>query len=448
MPLEVESPEVKPLPDALVEEPARTYQCPGEAYTIDRPVHLFRLAHCYPACQACPHRHDSAPLPQRLIRRQAETQRRAAAEPLFTAEAAAGVALNQLSAQVAYRLGQSLGVNAHRRAQAESLPEIVIASDGRPAAAEVLAAAAEGLRWSGCQLIDIGTATAAGLAWAIEQTQSAGGLLVANPLNGPHTVGIRFWLPGPHPCSSPGELDAIAQLWRDGCTRPTRHCGQVRRADFEASYLERLRPYFHAMRPLRMVLSTDGHALLRGLDQLRRTVRASVIGLPGPSRAAQDSASATPLEVATQTVRQEVLARDAHFGMFVDSDGELCRVIDERGQIVSPARLLSLLARQIAGGMPDPAGKPATLVIGPGFSKAELAPIAQLGCQAITAAAGRDQMSAAIRRTRAALGVESSGRYWFPDNPGAADALQLLALLMTSLSQSDRPLSEVSANAY
>jgi phosphomannomutase len=51
-------------------------------------------------------------------------------------------------------------------------------------------------------------------------------------------------------------------------------------------------------------------------------------------------------------------------------------------------------------------------------------------------------MHAAMSARDAALGGGPSGRYWYGARPPLADGLRTLSLLLTILSQSDRPLSE------
>ena len=84
---------------------------------------------------------------------------------------------------------------------------ILLAGDARPLTAELVAAAAEGLRSTGCNVVDIGPSTAPCLAFAVHHLQAAGGVLVGNPGEDSHTAGLKFWAAGPRPLSAGGSRD-------------------------------------------------------------------------------------------------------------------------------------------------------------------------------------------------------------------------------------------------
>jgi phosphomannomutase len=69
--------------------------------------------------------------------------------------------------------------------------------------------------------------------------------------------------------------------------------------------------------------------------------------------------------------------------------------------------------------------------------------LAQLGATALTSGTTREETYLAMLEHQALLGGGASGRYWFLADWPVADALLTLSLLLTILSQSDRPLSMV-----
>ena len=121
------------------------YVCPGEKSPISRAVHLGRLAGFYPACRRCSHRDDTGTLSARRVKQLVDTRRRGQRPPLFFEEGAAGVLGSDLDATVARRLGAALGIYLRHQPSGAEPPMAVIAGDGRPSAAELLAAAGEGL---------------------------------------------------------------------------------------------------------------------------------------------------------------------------------------------------------------------------------------------------------------------------------------------------------------
>ena len=142
------------------------FRCPGVSYSISRAVHLSRLADYYPACRECPRRTDvarpfhaaSAPARRGLF----ATARAAGSK----AEGCGGVAINDIKGPSSRRGGRSGAASSRaevRRLSCQktaSQPIVVFASDGRLATAMIVAAIVEGIRWTGCETIDLGPASA------------------------------------------------------------------------------------------------------------------------------------------------------------------------------------------------------------------------------------------------------------------------------------------------
>ena len=225
------------------------YRCPDATYSIPRAVHLGRLASFYPACRDCPRRDDTAGLSARQVRQLADVASRGCRPPLFYAEGVGNVAINDLSPDMARRIA----VEFARRVRSA-----VVAGDGRLATAAIVAAIVEGLRWTGCETVDIGPASAPCMARAIEHLAADGGIFVGNADGGPHTVGLKFWAQG-EPLSRGGLLDDVAASLtttsgESMIDRPVRKFGSLRRFAAAEVYLSDLRPAYHALRPLRFVL--------------------------------------------------------------------------------------------------------------------------------------------------------------------------------------------------
>ena len=352
------------------------------------------------ACHHCPRRDDTAGLSARQIKQLAEAVSWTA-PPLFQAEGVGAVAINDLSPAVAYRIAREFAgrINRPTASPGDRQATIVVGNDGRLATAAILAAIVEGVRWSGCEAIDIGPASVPCAAMTIGRLAAAGGAYVGNAQGAPHTVALKFWAEG-EPLSQGGALDEIAASLRAApeatIDRPARRCGALRRFNAADIYLGDLRPAYHAMRPLVFILDCKVEPVVAYVKELIRSVACRIT--------AAESA---------QRLGPQVTGVKAHFGVRIDDDGENCRVVDECGQAVEPERLAAL----IAGG---PAGSVAR--------GKEL----------------RQQTFRDLQTSRAALAVDASGRLWYAgSHPPFADALQTLTRLLALLSRDDRPLSAV-----
>ena len=212
--------------------------------------------------------------------------------------------------------------------------------------------------------------------------------------------------------------------------RPVRRCGSLGRAAAEAPYLASLSPYYHALRPLRLVLDAGCPPLLRYLQQLVKLVACRVI----PAEAGPSSDPASP-----DRLGQQVRAKGAHLGLAIADDGETCRLYDEQGRAATAESLLLLLARHLLARQPQ-----GVVVLEEGASPAlakEIELLAGRPVRSSPARAGDGRGHAPARRDRRRRAerplLAPVGDLALPD------ALRTLTLLLVLLSRDDRPLSEV-----
>lgn len=439
-------------------EPA-SYRCPGERYEISRSVHLGRLASFYPACRTCPHRDETGTLSAKRTKQIIAARGRGSSTDLFYQEGIAGVELNEIEPSMAHRAAVALAdyLRAEDSAPANSEPPpcpaasagctIVIAYDGRPVTAELVAAAADGLRYGGCHVVDIGPQSAPCLARSIDALGAAGGFYLGNGPSLRHTVGLKFWSAGGRPLSAGAGLESVAKRMRDGVPRPTRRFGTLARFQPEDAYRSRLQSYFHGLRPLRIALDCRCQPMRRDLDQLAADVACQFL----PPAAAREAPGGKTSVI--------------HFHFWIDGDGEGCRVQDEQGQTIDGHRLLSMLAKHgldqecdaiVIESRADAPQPRVSRKASPNLFQRERNSVEEVTFRppltASSAAAveaidsSRAAMDRAMRESCATIGGGNSGRIWFGHDPPLPDALETLARLLVILSKSDRPLSEVAAS--
>lgn len=452
--------------------PPIEYRCPGEKSPISRAVHLGRLAAFYPVCRECPHREETGSLSPRQVEQLSETAEQRRPRPLFNDEGAGGVYLDDFAPADARRIAAAFG--AAVRSDVEGLKSekgkekseegeersewgsdgersetaftdpsslssppssllsdhprsILLAGDGRPISAELVASAADGLRWSGCDVIDIGPATAPCLAFAIHHLKAAGGVMVGNPGMASHEVGLQFWTADPRPLSAGAGLERIKRLAETELTRPTRRSGAMSRFQADEPYLAALSEHYHALRPLRVAVHSVSKPTLDYLQRLCANVACRIMPMESPP-AANPSPSA------------------AHFAVQIDGDGETCLVFDEQAREVPPDRLLKLLARYIN----DEAEL--DILIKSRVGQAQRGPTkdrsddggAALRLSHPTNYPRRADVSAAMRANGATLGFGPGARYWHATGGvPLPDALMTVTWLLKILSRGDEPLSGV-----
>jgi phosphomannomutase len=413
------------------------YRCPGHDDEIDRSTHLARLADFYPPCRGCPHRREVALLSAARRRDWAEIERRPHAAPTFTQEALEAASANELTPLLAGRLAMSLGVALNGDvAPIGKAPSVVVGADGHWHTAELVAAACHAIQRAGCDAIETGTVTSASLALAARRAGAAAALWIGNIRGLPHTIGVKFWGPHGQPWSSPGGLDPIRERFEAGVDRPTRRGGNLARLPADDAYLEPLRPLFHALRPLRLALETTCEPLVAYLEALTVDAACQIARMPRAAQAiSRDRARAA--DDPTAALGRQVVAAGAHGGLWTSGDGECLQVLDELGAKVSDDAVWLAMARYVCHERPD-----ATLVVDE-TSHERLRPwLAGSGARIATSAPTREALHRVMEAERAILGHGPGGQYWFAGEAPSPDALLAINLLLTILSQTDRPISE------
>jgi phosphomannomutase len=193
-------------------------------------------------------------------------------------------------------------------------PAVVLASDGEPRTAELIAAADEGLRLAGCNVVDVGSASVAAMRFAIDHLGADGGVLVAAQRSRQLPTSVRYWAPGSTPLDESGNR-RVAEQAHAGVDRPQRRNGQSRRFDATTPYLATWRDSYHGLRPLRIALDSASLPVRRYIDALLTHSACRVI---------DGTLNERPAE--------RITAADAHVGLRIDRFGEVLAVFDERGR--------------------------------------------------------------------------------------------------------------------
>ena len=413
------------------------YQCPGESYTISRAIHLARLADSFPACADCPHRTDTGTLSKVRVKRLNTAWRHRGEREFVCSEAIAGRYGEELDAKSAWSWGAAFGVRLAQELPGTAI-RVAVGSDGRGLSAELVQAVAEGVRWTGAACVDCGETTAPGIAWMQRALETEGALLIGNPLGLAQSAGIRFWGPVARPWSSPGELDTLLELTSSGIDRPGRTSGLSSRQPMHALYLDTFREAYHALRPVKLVLDTACRRLTLDLNQLLENVACRMLPL---RRVGEIGKRPTAPLTGEHAIARQVRGEAADFGIWIDGDGEACRVWDELGEPVSGEVLLFVLLQAVDDNAPR------NIVLESDSFPAIAKTIKSRGFIVKAGDTTRQSMHDQIAKFTPAWGGGPSGRLWLASHSPAPDSLLTLTRLLQLLSRSDRPLSQVVAES-
>lgn len=274
--------------------------------------------------------------------------RRTVPRSFWTTEGLVGVCQNELTPLIVRRVAAAFAACLFER-YGPSRPTVVVAGDGRPVASELFAAAAESVRWCGCDLVELGDATASEACRAVRDDGVAGGLLVGNAASEPRSASISFFGAGGAPWSLGGSLDAVQRLYEREVTRPMRSAGASCRPVISEDREVAILAPANLERPLRIVFDT---ACARLESQLRKQlpascqlIRSQTLPLPASPTGKSAPARLTLRQRREKMIARQIVADSADLGIWIDGIGEACTVFDDRGLALPVRKLLELLAR-------------------------------------------------------------------------------------------------------
>ncbi|HZP68050.1 MAG TPA: phosphomannomutase/phosphoglucomutase [Rudaea sp.] len=367
-----------------------------------------------PAAPAAPPKPKAVPKPQEA---DVPVER-----SIFRAYDIRGVLGKTLTAGVARQIGRAIGSEAIDR----GLKEIAVGRDGRLSGPELAAALIEGLRASGCDVIDIGAAPTPVLYFATYHLNIGSGVMVTGSHNPPDYNGFKIVLGGE--TLSEG---AIQELYaRISENRFTSGSGGLQTMDVTKDYVERITGDVMIEHKLKIVVDCGNGipgavapAVLEGIGCEVLPLYCDVDGnFPNHHPDPSDTHNLQDLVV---TVKQ----MHADLGLAFDGDGDRLGVVTSSGEVIFPDRLLMLFARDVL------TRNPGATIIYDVKCTGKLQPlILQAGGSPIMWKTGHSLIKSKMRETDAELAGEMSGHFFFRERwYGFDDGIYAAARLMEIL---------------
>ncbi len=307
---------------------------------------------------------------------------------------------------------------------------IVVGRDMRPSGPELVAAFADGATSQGADVILIGLASTDGLYFASGHRNLPGAMFTASH-NPAQYNGIKLCRPGAAPVGQETGLREIKAMIREGVPAYDGPRGSVREESMTAAYAAFLRSLvdLDAMRPLKVVVDAGngmgGYTVPVVLGDLPLEIVPLYFELDGTF----PNHEANPIDPENlRDLQAAVLAHGADLGLAFDGDADRCFVVDERGAIVNPSTLTSLIAVRELAKHPG-----ATVIHNLITSAAVPAIVREHGGTPVRTRVGHSFIKQTMAETGAVFGGEHSGHFYFRDfwraDSGMLAALHTLSAL-------------------
>jgi phosphomannomutase/phosphoglucomutase len=343
---------------------------------------------------------------------------------IFRACDVRGIVGNTLTQDIAYLLGLSFGTQALRLQQTR----VIVARDGRHSGAMLSKGLSDGLRDSGCDVIDIGQVPTPVLYFATHALNTGTGIMITGSHNPPDYNGFKMMLAGDTLAE-----EQIQALFTCIQNRSFSHGqGSLQNIDLIDDYIARIQQDIKLQQPLKIVVDCGNGVVGVLAEKLFRALGCEVIPLycevdgdfphhhpdPGQPENLQDL---------IQAVKKE----KAHLGFGFDGDGDRLGVVTNEGEIIWPDRVMMLFAEDLLKREPG-----AKIIYDVKCSQHLRERIEQFGGIAIMYKTGHALIKRKMREENALLSGEMSGHFFFKERwYGFDDATYAGARLLEILSQ-------------
>ncbi|GEM19993.1 phosphomannomutase/phosphoglucomutase [Nitrosococcus oceani] len=368
------------------------------------------------------------------VKEQSLNQSGRIAASIFKAYDIRGVVGETLTPETVYEIGRAIGSEAH----AQNQQNIIVGRDGRLSGPELAHNLIEGIRATGCDVVDIAVVPTPLLYFAAQYLSTGSGVMLTGSHNPPDYNGMKIMLRG-----ETLALEAIQALRRRiEAEDYARGAGNLQTVDVVPDYIERVTSDVKLTRPLKIVVDCGNGAAGEVAPRLFRALGGEVSELyceidgqfpnhhPDPSQAEN-----------LEDLIAKVKAKGADLGLAFDGDGDRLGVIDSEGRIIWPDRQLMLYAMDVLSRHPG-----ATILYDIKCSRHLDQVITEYGGSPLMWKTGHSLIKAKMRETGALLAGEMSGHIFFKDRWfGFDDALYTGARLLEILAADTRTLGEIFA---
>lgn len=355
---------------------------------------------------------------------------------IFKAYDVRGIVDRTLTGAAARAIGAALGSEACTL----GVREIAVGRDGRLSGPALRDALIDGIRSTGCGVVDVGMVATPMLYFATYHLETGSGVSITGSHNPPEYNGMKFVLAG-QALYGDG-LQALRRRIDSGELVRAAAPGPMRSADVMDAYLARIAGDVKLARPLRIAIDCGNGVAGAVAPRLFRALGCEVTELfcevdgtfpnhhPDPARPEN-------LQDLIACLRRT----DAELGLAFDGDGDRLGVVTKDGRIIYPDRQIMLFAQDVL------LGRPGGEIIFDVKCSRHLAPwIRQHGGRPTMWRTGHSLIKAKLRQTGAPFAGEMSGHLFFNDRwYGFDDGVYAGARLLEIVSRESDPSALLNA---
>ena len=201
-----------------------------------------------------------------------------------------------------------------------------------------------------------------------------------------------------------------------------RNVGQLSEEDPDRHYLEDLLEVEIEPRKLKVVVDGGHSPIVRALKGVFDALEFDYVVYNGKLDGTFPNRAPEPDENSLARLGAKVREEGADLGISFDGDGDRAIFVDEKGEVIPPDYLGTLLAMEY--------GKPGDVVVCPINTSRVVTLLADMGIRVVYTKIGPPAIVDALLKEGGLLGFEESGKYIWPDNLLYGDPLYTLIKLV------------------
>ena len=354
---------------------------------------------------------------------------------IFKAYDIRGTVPDQLTEEIAYRIGRALVVHL-------GASSVAVGRDMRLSSPALAAALIRGVTDQGADAVDLGLTSSDQLYFAVGAFGYPAGVMVTASHNPKHYNGFKICREQAIPLSSSEGLDRIKDLVLDGAF-PAAHTGTVSRRDTLDDYVRHLLTFIDpaAIRPWRIAIDAGNGMAGQTLPAVFDRLPCQLIPLYFELDGNFPNHPASPIEPENMVDLQAAVRRhNADLGAAFDGDADRMFIVDEHAALVGGDMVTALVSQSLLRKFPG-----STIVYNLICSRTVPEIVRRNGGTPFRSRVGHSFIKAHMRELNAVFGGEHSGHFYFRDFWYADSGLIALLVVLELLSEEQQRPAELLA---
>jgi len=342
---------------------------------------------------------------------------------------------DELNEELAYDIGRAYGAFVQPK-------RVAVGYDIRLSSPQLAAALKNGLRDTGCDVLDIGLWGTEGAYFAAFAEQLDGGIMVTASHNPPDYNGMKFVREQARPISADTGLQQMRSLIEAGrLPAPVARRGAERPLDLREKYLQHLLSYVDRgrLRRLKVVVNAGNGGAGLIIDQIEPHLPFEFIKVNHAPDGTFPNGIPNPMLLENQAATADVVRRTgADLGIAWDGDYDRCFFFDERGQFIEGYYLVGLLAQVFLKSEPG-----ARIVHDPRLTWNTLDVVKSHGGVPVLCKSGHAFIKQKMREVDGVYGGEMSAHHYFRHFSYCDSGMIPWLLVLQTLCASGQSLSQL-----